>query len=207
MLQGRCLLPPWPRADVLRVAHPQAPGRGLPLSGHPSKLMQQGRDAHPIPGATLNPGWVQEGDRAERRRGAEPEKHHSGLHFITMATSWKLYRIRAPEHQIREAAAGRMLAPRGRTGSPGAWGWGEHGAWWPFPPPWVGAAWSAPSPVLLATLLPPSPSHQSQPCGTRKRLKFTSAKPSGTCCRTDAALCRALTRNLQRQKKHLSSVS
>lgn len=93
MLQGRRLLLPWPRADMLQVACPQAPGRGLPHSGHPNELMQQGRDAHPIPGATLNPAWVQEGDGAERRRGAEPEKHHCGLHFITMATSWKPYRI------------------------------------------------------------------------------------------------------------------
>lgn len=60
----------------------------------------------------------------ETRRGAEPEKHHSGLHFITMATSWKPYRIRAPEHQIREEAVGRMPAPHGQMGSPGAWGWG-----------------------------------------------------------------------------------
>lgn len=109
--------------------------------------MEQGRDAHPILGTTLNTGWVQEGDGVERRRGAEPEKHHSGLRFITMETSWKLYRIRAPEHQIREAAVGRMLAPCGQTGFPGAWGWGEHGAWWHLPPPWLGVSHSKPHPT------------------------------------------------------------
>lgn len=163
MLQGRCLLCPWPRADVLGVAHPQAPGRGLPHSGHPSELMQQGRDAHPIPGATLNPGWVQEGNGAERRRGAAPEKHHSGLHFVTMATSWKPYRIQAPEHQIREAAVGRMLAPRGWTGSPGALGWGEHGDWWHFSPPCLGADHPAcypPSALSIPSL--PAPWHQKK---------------------------------------------
>lgn len=133
--------------------------------GHPSELMQQGRDAHPIPGTTLNPGCIQEGDGAERRRGAEPEKHHSGLHCIAMATSWKPYRIRAPKHQIREAAVGRMLAPCGQTASPGAWGWDEHGAWWHFSPPWLGADHPTPSPILLL------PSFCSlHPIASRKRL-------------------------------------
>lgn len=128
--------------------------------GYPREVMQQDRDPHPIPGASLNPGWVQDGVRAERR-SAEPEKHHSGLHFIAMATSWKPYRIRAPEHQIREAAVGRMVAPCGQTSSPGAWGWDEHGAWWHF------------HPIRLTTVLLLSPSHQCQ-----KKTQFTFLKPT-----------------------------
>lgn len=164
--------------------------------GRPSELMQQGRDAHPIPVATLNTGWVQEGDGAERRRGAEPEKHHSGLHFITMATSWKPYRIRAPEHQIREAAAGRMLAPRGWMGSPGDWGWGEHGAWWHFSPSHLPPSFHPRHPVAPGPIAPEKDSNSL----------LQNHPPCGTCCRTDAALCQALRSNLQRQK-HLSTVS
>lgn len=78
---------------MLRAVNPQFPRKGPWHLGHPREWMQHGRDAHPGWGAPLNPGWVQEGDRVEMRRGAEPEKHHSGLHFITMATSWKPYRI------------------------------------------------------------------------------------------------------------------
>lgn len=83
-------MPPLP---VFQVVNPQFPRRGLLHLGHPREWMHQGRYAHPGWGAPLNPGWVQEGDGVDRRRGTEPEKHHSALHFITMATSWKPYRI------------------------------------------------------------------------------------------------------------------
>lgn len=112
--------PPWPRAGTLQVPglHPRgAAAFGAPQqAGTAGQGTQPGAQCSPKPRQGLGKGDGEGGGGGER--GEEPAKHHSGLHFIAMATSWKPYRIGAAEHQIREAAAGRTLAPHARSRAP-----------------------------------------------------------------------------------------
>lgn len=108
---------------------------GTPTSWHSraGHAACRGARCSPKPRQGLGKGDGEGGGGGER--GEEPAKHHSGLHFIAMATSWKPYRIGAAEHQIREAAAGRTLAPHARSRAPQVLGdrvSGEPGG--PFPP-------------------------------------------------------------------------
>lgn len=98
---------------------------------------------------------------------------------------------------------GRMLAPCGQMG-PQVLGMGTRDPCDTLP-----SCFGTDHRVLLATLLPVSPSHGFQPRGAGKRFKFTlqNQPPRENCCWMDAVLCQALRSNLQRQKQHLSSVS
>lgn len=171
-----------------------------------------------------------DGEGGGGERGEEPAKHHSGLHFIAMATSWKPYRIRAAEHQIREAAAGRTLAPHARSRAPQVLGdrvSEEPGG--AFPPLVWGTAScgsscssgrvqdSVPRALIpLAALLPPSPSGHSSPATAlvilEKKVKFTlqTRPPHGILLWLGAVLLQAPTGNPQSQKgkraKRLCSV-
>lgn len=136
MLQGRCHLRGHELARYKCLASIPwgAAAFGAPQqAGTAGQGTQPGARCSPKPSQGLGKGDGEGGGEGER--GEEPAKHHSGLRFIAMATSWKPYRIGAAEHQIREAAAGRTPAPHARSRAPQVLGdrvSGEPGG--PFPP-------------------------------------------------------------------------
>lgn len=111
-------------------------------------------------------------------------------------------------------------SPRTQPCTPGAWGQGEQGAWWPFSPLGSGhsisgeffllqegAGCCALRPIPFAALLPPSPSGWKPRDSTSnpgKKLKFTlQIQPlHGTLRWLGAALLQALTGNPQSQKEN-----
>lgn len=68
---GSYLHLPWPRADMLQVACPRAPGRGLPHSGHPSRT---GMSPHPWRNTKPMLGSG-EGRGREEEKGAQSQKN------------------------------------------------------------------------------------------------------------------------------------